>query len=398
MANIFIIGNGFDVAHGLNSSYEYFYKYLSQTYGDVSHSRWVLPYIFRESKECDDIDAAHFLMRLISAIDKSGTRWCDFENSLGKLDYSRFFETDYMDTYTDALKRSLEISVPKIKKFFNNWIMDMRTNEICKIDSFSRLIDIENDYFISFNYTHVLEDVYNAKHVCHVHGDFKSDIIMGHGDHSIIKLMSYPDLKTSVPKGKNSNQNEKLFRMEKYWSNISVSYLTIPEIKRAMTLLSESSGVRLKKGQIQFNLYWNLHRLHEIMFRKKRNITSYNSEYDNNDGHFVNTDLRIQLIENVVQKIHRSLMKDTSSAMVNLMGFIGSISNVRYIDNIYSIGFSYSDIDMKIVQIVSLLKAKTWYLNNYKSDDINVFARKIKNCSFEGKISKFDFTKAIEKV
>lgn len=51
MANLFIIGNGFDLAHGINSSYEDFHKYLQHKYGVVQQSKWTLPYIYIQIKE-----------------------------------------------------------------------------------------------------------------------------------------------------------------------------------------------------------------------------------------------------------------------------------------------------------------------------------------------------------
>lgn len=77
-------------------------------------------YIYPNKRDCNEIDAANLLIRLISIAEKNGNRWCDFENSLGKLDYSRFFQSYNMDEYIEMAQNSLEISIPKIKYFFSN--------------------------------------------------------------------------------------------------------------------------------------------------------------------------------------------------------------------------------------------------------------------------------------
>ena len=189
MANLFIIGNGFDLAHGIKSTYENFHMYLNEKFGFEQKIKWNLPHIYPNKKDCNEMDAAKLIMRLINMADKSGGEWRDFENSLGQLDYSRFFHSYDMETFIDMTKNSLEVSIPKIKNFFANWVRTIRIDNVQKINTFANLIDTENDYFISFNYTHLLEEIYGVKNICHVHGDIQNEIIMGHGDCSKIKLV-----------------------------------------------------------------------------------------------------------------------------------------------------------------------------------------------------------------
>ena len=99
-------------------------------------------------------------------------------------------------------------------------------------------------------------------------------------------------------------------------------------------------------------------------------------------------------IENVLNKIHSILSKNTSEALKTIIKFINEIDIWETIDNIYSIGFSYSDVDMKVIQIISLLGANAWYLNNYNYADLDIQIRKIKKCSFY-RIGQFDFTKEL---
>lgn len=43
MRSIFIIGNGFDLAHNIDSSYESFRKYLKKQYPNANEDDFVLP-------------------------------------------------------------------------------------------------------------------------------------------------------------------------------------------------------------------------------------------------------------------------------------------------------------------------------------------------------------------
>ena len=45
MKKLFIIGNGFDRAHGLRTGYEDFHKYLKETYYDTDENVYQLPLV-----------------------------------------------------------------------------------------------------------------------------------------------------------------------------------------------------------------------------------------------------------------------------------------------------------------------------------------------------------------
>lgn len=188
MSNLFIIGNGFDLAHHIKSSYEDFHKFLLDNYGVISQTKFRIPSIYSKKNDCSDIDAANLLLKLITNAEKNKIKWTDFENSLGKLDYSTLFKSFESDTYNTSTVKSLEIAVPKIKQFFITWLKKIDIKSVKAIDSFKRLINPISDYFITFNYTAVLEEIYHAHKVCHVHGDISQNIIVGHGNVAEIKL------------------------------------------------------------------------------------------------------------------------------------------------------------------------------------------------------------------
>ena len=138
MSNLFIIGNGFDLAHGIKSSYNDFYSFLRKKYGEEK-SKWILPSINIAKNQCNDFDSARLLMRLISLAEKNGECWSDLENSLGKLDYTNFFLQGYTEEYTNIVMKSLKIAIPKIQLFFKDWITNISIEKVKKIDAFKKI-------------------------------------------------------------------------------------------------------------------------------------------------------------------------------------------------------------------------------------------------------------------
>ncbi|MGZ9869582.1 bacteriophage abortive infection AbiH family protein [Priestia endophytica] len=200
MSNLFIIGNGFDIAHGLPTGYENFYKYLIKTY---PLAKTIEPTFNIESKqlpdggeEYDKNEVVAFLIDVISEAEKDGHNWSDIESTLGKLDFDRYFDDmSYLfdDEYEDkelfrGPRRHEEVSenfykvVIQIKDLFAQWINSINISEAILKKTFSALINPEEDTFFTFNYTPVLQKLYGAKTVEHVHGSQGKPIIIGHGE------------------------------------------------------------------------------------------------------------------------------------------------------------------------------------------------------------------------
>lgn len=219
-----------------------------------------------------------------------------------------------------------------------------------------------------------------------MHGDINTEIIMGHGDFSNIRLISYDN--DSAKNKKSRLYNKKMFKMETDDVDSSKGYLTTDDIALCIFHMFKEGCNGVIEGEIQNRLFKNLSVI-------EKDIRSYlrNNNTQKENRNTIDTSLQIQEIANALQRIHETLRKDTTKAIISIIKFLSKINQLETIDNIYSIGFSYSNVDMKVIQIISLLGAKSWYLNNYKNDDIGAFIRKIKRCSFEGNINQFDFTK-----
>ena len=179
---LYIIGNGFDIFHGLPCRYTDFRKWLQQK----------RPQTFS-------------LLNDIYSPD--GEWWKDFEVNLGNLDILKLREKFY--TKYTAHKRkeyySLGADIPisvrgfhdapeyysgeKLKQLYaeiddalKQWIDEIEdTNtSTCK----QKLYLNPDSFFISFNYTSLLEDVYNIppNNVLYIHGNSKrgEKLILGH--------------------------------------------------------------------------------------------------------------------------------------------------------------------------------------------------------------------------
>lgn len=97
MKKLFIIGNGFDIAHGLHTSYEDFRQFLCEQYIDNEECDMIFSILEvcigpKGDLICDEAEVAAFLVNIISAAEPNGECWSEVESSLGKLDYSEVFD------------------------------------------------------------------------------------------------------------------------------------------------------------------------------------------------------------------------------------------------------------------------------------------------------------------
>ena len=180
MKRLFILGNGFDLAHGLPTKYLDYRAFL------------------KSSPENDD-----FCMRMEKSYklgEFADYWWQDFETNLGEGDefeteFEAMAETAIEGMVTDEGEEMYDIEqtlhyhfepyydfMNKLNETVLQWVRSIDITEIKA--RFNRIME-KNCYFFTFNYTNVLEDVYNIPldKVCHIHGSVKeSSVVMGHGN------------------------------------------------------------------------------------------------------------------------------------------------------------------------------------------------------------------------
>ena len=188
--NLFIIGNGFDIAHGIKSSYKYFKEYINEYETDIFvENNTELSFCYRNIglNGYHEVEWEDGLSVVEMAINEASpdVEWSQFENTLGELDFeSRLEEDGESDDWAkeenerriQALLKSVEI----MKEIFARWVEQLDTKKNVKVD-FKRLIK-EDDFVLNFNYTDTIENIYGVKNnVLHIHGKKGEQIIVGHG-------------------------------------------------------------------------------------------------------------------------------------------------------------------------------------------------------------------------
>lgn len=188
---LLIIGNGFDMAHLLKTSYEDFKKYMSdlirESEGlDKSEKctnlkkipRSTLPKIYTESGLLADFEQERKIAYwLINETAKRAhdIKWRDFEDNLGKLRFNKVIRKWGEDDFD---VKCLRDSIGDIRGFFSDWINTIDLSVAQKKEPYMSLINGKSDIALSFNYTETLEYVYGMEpsNICYLHGQRETDV------------------------------------------------------------------------------------------------------------------------------------------------------------------------------------------------------------------------------
>ena len=166
---LYIIGNGFDLMHGMHTSYK-------------DYERWL-----KNNMMFDVVlDFESVFGREDSIL------WSDFETALGKYDFEKAATWDVKDQYivelqdiegneTTVISPSyIETSLKTlVDRTFTSWVGSIELRKE------PRMVIDKDAFFLSFNYTETLESVYNIPQdqVYHIHGcrhQSGEQIIVGH--------------------------------------------------------------------------------------------------------------------------------------------------------------------------------------------------------------------------
>lgn len=171
---LYIIGNGFDLCHGLKTKYSDFYQYiLSKNKSILDQLEIVFCSLGSNELLWSDFE------KLISSYDSNGL----LEGQVDCINDLEYKEKDYeiVNNYvTNALSR---FNLPKLiqkelQEYFNSWI------ESINVSLATSKVKIKtNSLFLSFNYTTTLEDIYkvNRKHICYIHNRVGEDLDLKFG-------------------------------------------------------------------------------------------------------------------------------------------------------------------------------------------------------------------------
>ena len=171
MGSLFIIGNGFDIAHGIPTMYSDFRSFIIRAYPEALELRDEVVYM----EDCAAIDPVEFAAEiLLSAMDNaSGINWSNFEEALAYINFDKKLpkpnhkenETDeedrrlmkqyllYMDKLTSAFIKCTSIW----DDFFRSWISSIQkridNKEYSCRSVLKEILTVPDIQFLSFNYT-----------------------------------------------------------------------------------------------------------------------------------------------------------------------------------------------------------------------------------------------------
>lgn len=168
---LYIIGNGFDLYHGIPSSYWHFRNYV-------------------KSK-------SESLFEALERYFNPDQLWSDFEATLADLDTdhildeaSNYFEQYGADDWSDSYHHNYQYEIGQriklvtldLRKIFTEWILNMEipshSDDLLKLD--------RKAIFLNFNYTSTLSKLYKVdrSYITYIHNeakDLESNLLLGHG-------------------------------------------------------------------------------------------------------------------------------------------------------------------------------------------------------------------------
>lgn len=194
---LFIIGNGFDRGHGLPTTYWDFRTFLED-----EHWEFLIPFEQNYSIYPTDESEPYYQAGAHSR-SRGNLLWNDLETNLANIDLDRIIdaavhmdlglenEYDILDTlehhYTSEYKYIEELAI-----YLDEWVKTINLDNARTRTSLIR--PDEEAIYITFNYTQVLETVYEIDpyEVIHIHGSIREedvDPVLGHGNREIIDRM-----------------------------------------------------------------------------------------------------------------------------------------------------------------------------------------------------------------
>lgn len=186
MKRLVIVGNGFDLGHDLKTR---FIDFINSN--DTNSIKYKKLSGMGDDKDWNKIEE-NFKRLLLNDIkkvepiflgDELENKFDEFEfNKYEQLDYVLPSETDNFDNEINSLMENINI----LERFENEFAAYLK--EICNLKAIREIKPrekilkiLENTYLvINFNYTYLIENIYQFKNVIHIHGDLnKNNIFIG---------------------------------------------------------------------------------------------------------------------------------------------------------------------------------------------------------------------------
>lgn len=210
MIKLYVIGNGFDLYHGLDTSYLSFGAFLKKSY----------PLIY------EYLTQYHGISDITNGVESSGGfLWSEFEVALAHLDYETILEDysdylaspgseDFRDRDWGAFQIEIERVVDEITinlfRAFQEFILAVMYPS--HVDN--KILALEKDsFYLNFNYTDTLGKLYNIPNAniqyIHNQASVDNELILGHG----IEPKTFERAPPKPPENMSSEEHERWMDM-----------------------------------------------------------------------------------------------------------------------------------------------------------------------------------------
>lgn len=156
MNNLVIIGNGFDLAHDMKTSYNHFIESSDRTQNDIISNQ--------------------FFRILID--EKALKNWCDIEQIYFEQLENSNRSLLNPNEKIEKLNKEFEIIKNHLSNYLKTQEIAAKTAESYK--EFFKSIDSKETAILNFNYTNTLQNIYwneiTESHVIHIHGELSNQI------------------------------------------------------------------------------------------------------------------------------------------------------------------------------------------------------------------------------
>lgn len=170
-SKLYIIGNGFDMHHGIPSSYGSFKDYVEETDRELYEE---LNKYFNPESLWSDFEQTLQYIDTEEMVDYA----MNFLESYSNPDWSDAMHHDYQY----ELEKKIDLVTEDLKRHFLNWILSLKIENHYQVDL---LAFDKKAKFLNFNYTKTLEQLYkiDEKNIFYIHNkalDTNSLLILGH--------------------------------------------------------------------------------------------------------------------------------------------------------------------------------------------------------------------------
>ncbi|MDD2469265.1 MAG: bacteriophage abortive infection AbiH family protein [Desulfobulbus sp.] len=170
--NLYIIGNGFDIYHGIYSNYYNFKEYLSDADRYIND---LIEEFIHTKEDWSDFEAALAIIDIDNVVDNSS----QFLVSYGAWDWSDAYHHDYQY----EVNRIIEGLSVSLKERFSEWVRRLRIPTLRDLKVHPLGLSVTSHY-LNFNYTPSLTEIYSIprNNILYIHGEAQEDeeLILGH--------------------------------------------------------------------------------------------------------------------------------------------------------------------------------------------------------------------------